>query len=265
MPLIRLGATLLVALLISPAIAVDLAIATFNVDATPPVGSPLCIGTRIPMVDATDPLSARGIVLLPAGQQPIVLCAVDWVGIANEGNIAWRDALAKAANTTPSRVSVHALHQHDAPYCGFTTEDILQEHDLGGAAFDPEFARTVIRRAADAVAKAAANPIPVTHVATGEAIVERIASNRRIMGDDGKVAAVRYTATKKPELQAAPVGTIDPFLKSVSFWANNTPLAVLTYYATHPQSHYGNGHVTPDFVGLAMTRRTIQPSAFIFV
>ena len=97
--------------------------------------------------------------------------------------------------------------------------------------------------------------MPVTHVAAGEAIVERIASNRRIMGDDGKVAAVRYTSTKNPDLQAAPVGTIDPFLKSVSFWANETPLAILTYYATHPQSHYGQGHVTPDFVGLARNAR----------
>jgi hypothetical protein len=245
-----------ICLLAQHAIAVELSIATFDVDATPPVGAPLCIGTRGPVVDVTDPLSARGIVLLPAGQKPIVLCAVDWVGIANGGNVAWREALADAAKTTPSRVAVHALHQHDAPYCGFTTEDILQKHDLGGAAFDPEFARTVISRAADAVSRAAANPIPVTHIATGEAIVERIASNRRIMGDDGKVKAVRFTSTgKRADLRAFPVGTIDPFLKSVSFWAKETPLAVLTYYATHPQSHYGNGHVTPDFVGLARNAR----------
>lgn len=242
-------------LALCPVHAVDLAVATFNVDATPPVGSPLCIGTRMPVVDVTDPLSARGIVLLPAGQKPIVLCAVDWVGVANSGNVVWREALAKAAGTTPDRVTVNALHQHDAPYCGFSTEEILQEHDLGGAAFDPEFARDVIARSSAALSKAAANPVNVTHVATGEAVVEHIASNRRIMGDDGKVKAVRFTSTRKPELQAAPVGTIDPFLKSVSFWAGETPVAVLTYYATHPQSHYGKGHVTPDFVGLARNAR----------
>ncbi|MCF6283669.1 MAG: hypothetical protein L3K26_00535 [Candidatus Hydrogenedentes bacterium] len=235
--------------------AVELSIATFNVDATPPVGAPLCIGTRGPVVDVTDPLSARGIILLPADQLPVVLCAVDWVGIANGGNTAWREALAKAAKTTPDRVAVHALHQHDAPYCGFTTEDILQEHELGGAAFDPDFARVVIERAAKAVARAAANPIPVTHIAAGEAVVKRIASNRRILGEDGKVRAVRFTATRNPKLRAEPVGTIDPFLKSVSFWANDTPLAVLTYYATHPQSHYGKGHVTADFVGHARNAR----------
>ncbi len=233
----------------------DFALATFNVDATPPVGAPLCIGTRKPVVDVTDPLSARGIVLVPADQLPIVLCAVDWVGIANSGNTAWREALAKAANTTPDRVAVHALHQHDAPYCGFAIEDILTPYGLNGKASDPDFARTVIKRAADAVSRAAANPVTVTHMGVGEAVVEHIASNRRILGADGKVAKVRFTATKNPELQAAPVGTIDPFLKTVTFWASETPLAVLTYYATHPQSHYGQGHVTADFVGMARTAR----------
>lgn len=235
--------------------ALDLAAATFNVDATPPVGTPLCIGTRMPVKEVTDPLSARGIVLLPAGQKPIVLCAVDWVGVANSGNTVWREALAEAAGTTPERVTVHALHQHDAPYCGFTTETILQEHDLGGAAFDPEFARDVIERSARAAAEAIKDATPVTHVAAGESVVKHIASNRRIMGDDGKVRAVRYTAARDPEIRAEPVGTIDPFLKSVTFSNGDTPVAVLTYYATHPQSHYGKGQVTPDFVGLARNAR----------
>jgi len=46
-----------------------------------------------------DPLSARGIVLLGEAD-PIVLCAVDWVGIGNDGNKVWRHSLADAADTT---------------------------------------------------------------------------------------------------------------------------------------------------------------------
>ena len=46
-----------------------------------------------------------------AGGPPVVLCAVDWIGIANEGHDAFRDALAEAAGTTRERVAVHALHQ----------------------------------------------------------------------------------------------------------------------------------------------------------
>ena len=33
------------------------------------------------------------------------------------------------------------------------------------------------------------------------------------------------------------------------------PLAVMTYYATHPQSYYGKGDVTCEFVGIARNDR----------
>ena len=37
----------------------------------------------------------------------------------------------------------------------------------------------------------------------------------------------------------------------LSFWNGDQPLAVMTYYATHPQSYYGKGGVSYDFVGMA--------------
>jgi hypothetical protein len=52
-----------------------------------------------------------------------------------------------------------------------------------------------------------------------------------------------------------PVGTIDPVLKMISFWADDKPLAVLTYYATHPQSYYRTGLANPDFPGMARNQR----------
>ena len=97
------------------------AICTFQVDATPPLGSPLCDAAVPPAKEIVDPLSVRGIVLL-GDEQPIVLCAVDWVGIGNGGYDALREALAKAAGTTVDRVAVHTLHQHDAPGCDFEAE-----------------------------------------------------------------------------------------------------------------------------------------------
>ena len=107
-----------------------LSIATFAVDATPPLGSPLCDGAVEPARKIDDPLGARGLVLLGA-EQPIVLCAVDWVGIGNGGYDALREALADAAGTTADRVAVHALHQHDAPGCDFEAEAILADLGLG--------------------------------------------------------------------------------------------------------------------------------------
>src|SRR6185436_10696155 len=78
-----------------------LRIATFDVEATPPIGSMMAYD---PVTNRWDlGLRARGIVLLGAGE-PIVLCAVDWIGIVNEGQDAFRSALARAAGTTVGRV-----------------------------------------------------------------------------------------------------------------------------------------------------------------
>ena len=98
------------------AAAEPLRVATFDVDATPPVGYMMAYDPVVRLDAMT--LRCRGVVLL--GQaEPIVLCAVDWIGIANEAHDAFRERLAKAAGTTPDRVAVHTLHQHDAPLCDF--------------------------------------------------------------------------------------------------------------------------------------------------
>ena len=74
---------------------------------------------------------------------------------------------------------------------------------------------------------------PVTHLGFGKAKVEKVASNRRILGEDGKVAIIRWSKSTDSLAIAAPEGLIDPWLKSVSFWDGDSPIAVLTYYATH--------------------------------
>lgn len=230
-----------------------LRIGTFVVDATPPVGSPLAYQAceRVAM-----PLTARGIVLL-TGEQPIVLCAVDWIGIANDGYQQWRQAIATAVGTTPERVAVHALHQHDAPVCDLSAERLLATRGLGGILFDVPFVRNTIQKVAAAARDAAAHPQRVTHLGLGQAKVEKVASNRRILGPDGKVRGVRYTSCRDPDLIAAPEGIIDPWVKSISFWNDQTPLVVMTYYATHPQSYYLTHVANPDFPGMARFLREV--------
>jgi hypothetical protein len=231
-----------------------LRLATFRIDATPPMGAPLCDALVRPAEKIDDPLSARGVVLLTA-DKPIVLCALDWVGIGNTGHEEFRKALADAAGTTPDRVAVHCLHQHDAPGCDFAADELLAPHGLGGKLFHIAHARETIRAAADAIREAIKRPRNLTHVGLGKARVEKVASTRRVMGPDGKVKYVRYSACKIPEAIAAPEGTIDPDVRLVSFWDGDTPLVSITYYATHPQSHYGKGAVSADFPGAARALR----------
>ncbi|MEO8271361.1 MAG: hypothetical protein ABI557_16685, partial [Aureliella sp.] len=230
-----------------------LRLATFDVDATPAIGAPMAYDPVRRLDELT--LRCRGIVLMGAGE-PIVLCAVDWIGIANEGSDAFRDGLAKAAGTSRERVAVHTLHQHDAPGCDFTAERWIHELGLAGyGRFDGEFHRLVIERAASAITAALSAAQPVTHVGWGMAEAKQIASNRRILGPDGKVRAVRYTATQDAALRAEPDGVIDPQLSLISFWNGDNPLAALSYYACHPQSYYRTGVPSSDFPGIARFMR----------
>ncbi|MFV2068118.1 MAG: hypothetical protein ACC645_14180, partial [Pirellulales bacterium] len=230
-----------------------LRVGTFVVDASPPLGSPLAYNTcdKVAM-----PLTARGVVCIGKGK-PIVLCAVDWIGIANDGYERWREAIADAVGTSRQRVAIHALHQHDAPVCDFSTEQLLAERGLSGTMFDVHFARQTIDRVARAAKDAAEHAEAVTDLGLGQAKVEQVASNRRILGPDGKVRGVRYTACRDPDLRAEPEGVIDPMVKMISFWNKDRPLVVLTYYATHPQSYYLTGVANPDFPGIARYLREI--------
>ncbi|MCA9121563.1 MAG: hypothetical protein H6822_13165 [Planctomycetaceae bacterium] len=243
--------TYALALMTHTAIADEVRIATFKVDATPAIGTPVAYA---PVREILDPLSARGLVLLGA-DNPVVLCAVDWIGIANDGYDAWRTKLAEAAGTTPDHVAVHTLHQHDGARCDFDTERLLAERGLGGRHFDNGFLHKTIDAAAAAIREALKHPTTVTHIGVGKARVEKVASNRRILGDDGKVQIVRWSKTTDPAAIAAPEGTIDPYLRLISFWNDQTPIASLTYYTTHPQSYYGDGDVTSEFIGLGRAAR----------
>src|SRR5438477_12164642 len=83
-----------------PTDSTTLRIATFDIDATPPIGSLMAYD---PMTNHRDlALRARGLALLGAGQ-PIALCAVGWIGIAHEGHEAFQSAAARAAGTSPRR------------------------------------------------------------------------------------------------------------------------------------------------------------------
>jgi hypothetical protein len=70
------------------------------------------------------------------------------------------------------------------------------------------------------------------------------------------------SSCRVPEAIAAPEGVVDPYVRVLSFWNGNRPVASLTYYATHPQSHYGKGGVSWEFVGMARAaRETAVPAA----
>ena len=100
---------------------------------------------------------------------------------------------------------------------------------------------------------------PVTHVGLGRAQVARVASNRRVTMPDGRVSFLRGSHSGgDPIFGDATEGTIDPWLQVMSFWNDSEPVLALNTYSTHPMSHYGNGAVSADFVGMARSHRQMD-------
>jgi hypothetical protein len=237
-------------------------LATFSADVTPPTGHPLCGGWIEPVRGVDDPLRALGVVILGGGGAPVVLCAVDWVGIRNDAHRVWRAALADAAHTTPERVAVQSVHPHNAPFADTEAERLVEAVPGAPPGLDLRFFEQAVRRTADAVRASLARTQRFTLVGMGKAKVEQVASNRRIVGADGKVKFTRTSATKDPKVRAEPEGLIDPWLRRLSFWNRDRELAALNYYATHPMSYYGDGRVSADFCGLA--RQKVQDETNVF-
>jgi hypothetical protein len=237
-------------------------LATFVADITPPIGHALCGGMVAPAKSIADPLAARGLVLLGA-DFPIVIAALDWTELRNDAFERWRSELARAAGTQPSFVFLSCVHQHDAPYADLGAQRLLDAQGLKGFHVDPEFHERALQAVASAVRASVRDAVPVTHLGLGEAVVESVASNRRVVTPDGKVSFKRYSKTADPRIKDAPEGTIDPKLKTISFWDGDRGVAALSVYAVHPMSYYGTGAVSADFPGLARSSRQLEtPGVF---
>lgn len=233
----------------------SLQIAPFRFDVTPPKGHSLCGGWIKPVEAYDDPLEAVGYVLLGAGP-PIVFCVLDWTGVLNAAHLRWRTVLAEAAGTTPDRVALHSVHQHNAPFVCFDAgERIARQSDLPRV-FEKDFFQRCLDASRSAVQEAVRRARPVTHIAQGGGRVVEVAGNRRLQRDAvGRVTAMRGSACRDPALVAMPEGLIDPMLRTVAFYDRGTKVVACHYYATHPMSYYGDGRVSSDFCGLARRRR----------
>jgi hypothetical protein len=226
--------------------ATGLKIALFASDVTPPLGHPLIKGTADEILQ---PMVLKGIVL-DDGHTRLVIGAMDWCVLQGAGYDMFRNKMAAAAGVPVTQVSVHMTHTHSAVDADARAEQLLAATSKPIKHLDLEWMARMTTDAARAVETAVHNLQPFTHLGVGQAKVEHFASNRRVMGADGKIQ-VRYSATKSAALRAEPEGLIDPWLKTLTFYDGDTVLVRMHYYASHPQSSYGDGKAHPDTPGLA--------------
>ncbi|RIK74863.1 MAG: hypothetical protein DCC67_16035 [Planctomycetota bacterium] len=236
--------------------AAPLQVAVFTADVTPPLGHGMMGGAWLAK-SVSDPLEANGLVLLGDGL-PAVFVSVDWCEIRNDAYARWQEALAAAAGTTPERVLVTTVHQHDAPVADLEAERILRSRRLKGTVCDLAFHERAVQGVARALGVSLQSARPCTHIGVGQCRVERVASNRRYVLPDATVRFDRTSSTRNPAAIAADEGLIDPNLKTLSFWNGDAPLAAVSFYAVHPMSYYGQGEVSADFPGLARRKRQLE-------
>jgi hypothetical protein len=235
-----------IAALLLPAVvqAAGLRVASFKVDATPPAGEPNIWIT--PVAKIADPLWAKGIVL-EADRTRYVLCVVDWCGIGGSTHRLFRDKAARAAGTDATRVAIHVVHQHSAPYVEGDAYGILRGFKDPPLLMSDAYLERLTDSIAAAVSQAANRLQPFDSIGAGAARVERVASSRRILSG-GKVLT-RYSGSgKDPRMAAFPEGEVDTEMRTITLAQGRRPLVRLHYYATHPQTFCCDGVVSGDFV-----------------
>ena len=237
----------------------QLRVATFCADVTPPLGSPT-YPSKKPLETVETPLLAKGIVL-DDGQLRVVLCAMDWCGLCGPAHRLFRNKIADAAQTDVSRVTVHTVHQHTAPYLPIGSMEARDQAGSPPEGIDPQVVRQIAQRLGDAVQKSLEQFQPFNAIGTGQARVDRVASARRILTTSGTIRT-RWSACGEPDLRPEPEGYIDPLLKTITLAHDDRPLVRLHFYATHPQSYYGDPRVCYDVPGFARERLQEKEQVF---
>ncbi len=228
----------------------QLRVATFSCDITPPLGQPMFSCDPLETVEL--PLLAKGIVLEAEGQRS-VLCALDWCELCNESYQEIRTKIAEAAGAKAAHVAVQTVHQHTAPLIDMGAQKIMAEVGAAQSHIAPDALDEIVQHLVAAVKQSLDNFQPFDQIGTGQAKVDRVASSRRCRDEAGIIRPRMSTAGKDPVMRALPEGTIDPYLKTITLAHAGTPVVRLHYYATHPQSRYGDRRATSDVPGVART------------
>ena len=224
-----------------------LRIATFRRDCTPPAECSTGFGDGEPVKGIRDPLYLRGYVL-DDGTTRCLVATLDYCGLMNAAYEEMRAALAEAVAADADRVVIHCIHQHDAPIIDFEIEEIL-----GCTTYPRGWWGETIGGCAEAAAEAVDRLGPVASVGHAETRLCGYASNRRVLGDDGRVRGTRYSRCGEADLVAAPIGVIDPMLRTLAFRdPKGDTVASMNFYATHPQVSNGRGLYSADAPGEAI-------------
>lgn len=237
-----------------PAFAGDgLRLATFSTEITPRLGTATGQGF-IPILTAAEhPLLARGVLLQDSGVT-CVICTLDLMEVHNESYDFIRRVIGEAIGIPESHVALQCLHQHTAPAISTAALRLERDEDDPRLIATTEYLAQIAEKLSAAIQEAQHNWQQVTHIGTGLSKVDRVASSRRIERADGTIVGRGSSTKSDPQLRQLPEGTIDPWVRTVAMYENNRAIAFLHYYASHPQSFYGDSRASYDVPGIIRER-----------
>ncbi len=184
-----------------------------------------------------DDLYVRAVVLA-CGVEMAALVICDLIELKREVTLPIRQDIARRAGIPADHVLIACTHTHTAP----ATTDWPEANTFADAAY----MAVLGRRIADAVVLAAQRLQPATAwLAHGQ--VQGIAFNRRYWMRDGSLRT--NPPFQSPDI-VRPAGPLDPELGLLLFRSvEETPLALLTNYALHPDQ-VGGAALSADYEGV---------------
>ena len=220
---------------------------TFTVDCTPPVGCPVSFGETGGTTEIRDPLFLRGFVLDDEYHRCLI-ATMDFCGLMNSAYDDLAGVFAKALSVPKERVIIHCIHQHDAPLLNYEIAAYLD-----CAAYPRQWWTDVLKKCAQSAAECLNRMVTISSLGYNETRLHGYASNRRILGRDGKVVGMRFSKCGDAALKKEPVGIIDPMLRTVAFKDSLGKIAgSMSFYATHPQVSNGRNKYSADAPGEAL-------------
>lgn len=218
-------------------------------DITPALGMPTSLGVTCVATEIWDPLYAS-VLVLNAGETQAALIGADVCAFLQQADTEICQAVAHALQISPDHVVLNASHSHSAPYLATAYADLLQPYGL--RVVDPDYVQHVKGKIVAAAQEARAQAVPV-QLLTGQGIVERVASNRRLRLPDGTMIS-RYGRPPQ-EWRALPEGLIDPTVNVLALAdEQGQTIGFVANYACHPTAAGGDLHgwVSADFVGYGL-------------
>ncbi|GIW80513.1 MAG: hypothetical protein KatS3mg105_2320 [Gemmatales bacterium] len=227
--------------------------ATSNI--TPPLGSPIVGGFRVPYATHIhDELHARCLVL-DDGTTRIAIVLCDNVGIPREVYDAAKEKVFQATKIPVTHQLMAATHTHSGPSARNPNKMVRTPKLTAYQEF-------LVQRIADGVQRAV-NQLEPARIGWGKVDVPQHVFNRRWLVRNEKEARnpfggtdkVRMNPTAAADFLIRPAGPVDPEVAFVSLQSRDgRPIALLANYSLHYVGGVPRGHISADYFALFADR-----------